>query len=140
MLFNESVRCIGALVVMIAWGLIAPQICDNRAASSTSRWESELLFIKFGIEENILKNGSVINSGRLIESKKRFSDISRIAFIKITDSGVIIIKGENRGYMTGQLMVLLPELKAGKVFWTCYGGSEKEVFGCYEEPYPSYYK
>ncbi len=111
---------LGTIVTAIALAIIVPQYSDYRAAAITGLWQPEIRPLQAAIEENILNNATVSGSGMAIGKHTNISTESRIALIKVTDSGAIIIKGENRGFMTGQVMVLLPELVSGKVLWTLW--------------------
>lgn len=116
---------LGALFVLIAAALIVPQYCDYRAQATVFNWRSGIGQLQASIEQRLLSRDSSIELPEGVMTSPDFSPKHHVRAFKVTSTGVIIIQGENTGFMSGQLMVLFPSLEQEKVMWTCYGGPEK---------------
>lgn len=119
---------IGTLIVLVLAALIIPQYCDYRAAAETDSWLYQIITTQDSIEENIIRNKTVIGSGTGVQSPK-FSKHPP-SYVKITDNGDIFLKGGHEG----QLVVLIPTIKDSKVEWACIGGSSKATRSCQNIP------
>jgi hypothetical protein len=117
----------GTVVVLVIVAVVYPQYSDYQAAAETSMWLYHLDETKKLIAANAERNQSLIGSGVNVTHPK-FSSKSP-EYVEITQDGIILVQGGREG----QLVVLMPNLKAGKVKWICRGGSKKVTTGCRDE-------
>lgn len=111
----------GALLIIILSGLAYSSYSDYQARAETEGIIIGLETLKNSIEADIIKKtpliGIKVDVNKLINKK-------HIAFLYVTNTGEIIVKGKH----SGQLFILLPSLIGNnKVAWTCVGGSSKDM-------------
>jgi hypothetical protein len=111
----------GALFVLIGAALVVPQYSDYRARAKTSEWLARSQEIQSMIEENAVKQKSLLGAGRGIDVKT--FQLAGLDVFEIMDSSTIIL----RGGPEGQVIVLIPSLSETRVVWRCIGGPAKAV-------------
>jgi Tfp pilus assembly major pilin PilA len=111
----------GALFVLIGAALVIPQYSDYTARAQTSAWLAQIREIQSVIEQNAVKQKSLLGAGRGIDTKT-FQAVG-IELFEITESSMVIL----RGGAEGQVIVLIPSLSEDRVVWRCIGGSAHAV-------------
>ncbi len=111
---------LGALTVLILAAIIIPQYCDYRAQSETSVWLNHIRPIQNQIENTILENKTVNDSGLEVNALLHLNDME---YTNITRDGVIFLKGGSEG----QFITLIPTIIEGDVIWECVGGSNDNM-------------
>ena len=117
------IGCFGALIVLVAAAVINSQYSNYIASSETSRWLAEVTPTTDAISANITRLKATAGSG--IGVKKPIFP-KKTSLIKITDHGIILLKGGS----DGQFIALVPELSNGDIKWHCIGGSSHATRGC----------
>jgi hypothetical protein len=111
---------LGALAVLVAAAVIYPQYSDYRARAQTSEWLFEVQEAQRAVAANAQRRNSLTGSGVGVH-RPNFSGTAAPDYFKVTDDGMIFLKGGS----DGQLVVLLPSISGTHVSWACVGGSSK---------------
>jgi hypothetical protein len=111
------------IMTLVAFVFIYPNYSDYRSQSQISTWRMILQSCKVEKDKTV--------QGCLIWAKVAFLKDSRIGFLKILDSSVIIV-----GKKYGQLVVFTVSKKSDKFEITCDGYPEKKVKPNCESPKP----
>lgn len=114
----------GALLVLIAAAIIAPQYSNYVASSQTSIWLIEIEPTTEAITSNILRLQTVSGSG--VGIPRPVISHYTPSLIEVTDSGTVFLKGGS----DGQFVALVPAFSNGVVTWRCIGGSAHATLRC----------
>lgn len=118
----------GTVVVLVIVAVVYPQYGNYQAAVETSRWLFQLEETKKLIAANAERNQSLVGSGINVPHPKFSSKPPE--YVEITPDGIILAQGGREG----QLVILMPNLKAGKIEWACRGGSKQATTSCRRAP------
>lgn len=113
----------GALLALIGAFLVTAQYSDYTARAQTSEWLVQVWEIQSLIEQNAVKQKSLLDAGRGIDTETFRA--ARLDAFEITESSTIIL----RGGADGQVIVLIPSLSEDRVIWRCMGGPTRAVPG-----------
>ncbi|WP_146168198.1 hypothetical protein [Pseudomonas mangrovi] len=114
----------GALVVLAVAAFLVPQYADYAASAETSAWMAQVVSVQDHVAANAERNDSLVNSG--LDAKQPNFSTRAPTYFEVTKDGTIFIQGGREG----QLIVLVPALKEGKVSWRCIGGSRNATTRC----------
>ncbi|MCL2074895.1 MAG: hypothetical protein FWH15_00375 [Betaproteobacteria bacterium] len=117
--------CVGivvALVCLLVAIVILPNYGDDRAIYETARWFNNIQPVLRLIEQNALKNQSLLNAANDIDTKNLQVKIGNgVKIVEITESGWVILSGGSEE----QLLILIPSLLEEHVTWRCLGAPAK---------------
>jgi hypothetical protein len=113
----------GIILFLVAFLWFYPLYSDYGAAAQTGWWFLTAERVQVDIEQKAFGNPDF---SKLDEElyKKEFRALG-VDFFKITETGMIIL----RGGRDGQVTVLIPSFSGESVSWRCVGGSARSVSG-----------
>ena len=112
---------LGAAFLVLAFLFVSSQYSDYLASAESSSWLAQVKIIQEEIEKNAVSRGSLAGVGKEVDQK--IPHQMNLDFFKVTESGVIILRGSRYG----QLIALIPSVVDGRVEWRCVGGSSGGV-------------
>jgi hypothetical protein len=122
---RPKIRCsflagvVGALLVLAAWAVIAPQYSNYETRVHASEVLSSIRPIQDRVSSQALARQSVSGSGQGIS----YEPVPAVRDGWVLADGEIVVRGSH----FGQVFVLVPSYSDGAVSWRCIGGSAKDV-------------
>ncbi len=113
----------GELAALVLAEIVSAQYSGYSTRARTSEMLAAARPLRDRVEANVLRLGTVRDSGSGVDVQELTQMQRTFRSVSVREDGLVLLEGAN----DGQMIVWIPSLSAGKVAWTCLGGSRRVV-------------